>query len=1237
MSFTEFDLLTSPITGNTIIEASAGTGKTYSIEGIYIRFLLQAFENGTIIPEKRLEVKNILVVTYTEAATAELHERILQKVQNTLLGFEQIQRHQSQLKNITKNEAQSSILNVGDELLEELILSYCFDEMDLLFSEQYITDIIDHLKLAVFSFDEAAIFTIHAFCRRLLTDYSLETKVGTEFEMLKDQGELIDGCVNDFWRNQVYGGDSPYSRFFIETFPTPGDIKTYFNKVATRRDVTIHPTPTQSGEEWFKEMELEFQHLKSHWEKEKSALKTLLQSHEGDLNKTYWKNVIPSLDVIDRFFKSDAPLGAHNLKVKSTVIGMNWFFPEKLEAKTKKGKLTPNHPLFEAFELYSDRVEKPKGKLAATFVQTLIKHLDKKKKELGLTSFDDLLLLVQKALTSVETGASLAEKVRNRFKAALIDEFQDTDPVQYGIFHQLFHDHCPLFFIGDPKQSIYNFRGADLFSYFKAVQNASNRQLLKTNWRSDRDLVSAINTIFRGEQQSDQFLYEKQITFTPSKGAETKPVRSFIINGDTPSPFTFWISDGDEEISIGTARQKIMDATVAEIVRLLNAGHIGNAGFDTSLESGGATDTDIRPVQPKDIAILVRKHREAQAFQTALLEKGIPSVMKTTESIFNTDDFSQMLLLLQGICFYNKESRVKAALLTDFFQFTGTGLFELSQDENRWEQVINQFREYHDLWIRKGFYAMIRHFMKNQNLRSKILACEGGERKLTNILQIIEILHKVQLEKKLNISGSIRWMQHMQENAENGEENEIRLETDQDALKIMTLHASKGLEFPIVFCPSSWELGQADKNGTYYHDPDKDHQMTLDFMEEEKGKELAKEERLAEEIRLAYVAFTRAKHLCYTAWCDKIKSSAHFNAKNSCYHHLFLRNQPQNESCQSAFQNLQNRSNGTIQVLELPERTDEIFQGGLCTEEKLERKIFSRILKKSFGVYSFSGLNKRLEQIDVENENDEIIEKPDESEDVTIPGESKEITIHTFPGGTQTGNFFHDILEHCSFANTSAKELSTLAEEKATQYQIDEKWLTTAIEQVEHIRTLPFKSPYEADKTFSFSILPDHQVLKEMEFFFSINNFDQTSLSQVVQKHRGKGLDTILDLLEKIGRTELKGFMTGFIDMIFCHNNRYYILDWKSNKLGPDIGFYTHDYLVESIEHSHYNLQYLIYTVALHKYLKNRLAGYDFEKHFGGVYYIYLRGIENDSTANGVFYDSLQNVKELIKDLAELF
>lgn len=1232
MSFSEFDLLTSPITGNTIIEASAGTGKTYSIEGIYIRFLLQAFEAGMITPEKRLEVKNILVVTYTEAATAELRERVLSKIQNTLLGFELIFRQFKNQESITKDEAEGIIHKVGDEILEMLILSYCFDETEHFFSEKHIKDIIDHLKLAVFSFDEASIFTIHAFCRRLLTDYSLETKVGTEFEMVKDQRELIDECVNDFWRNQVYGGDSAYSRFFIETFPTPETIKTYFNKVASRRDVTISPQPDQSGEEWFKDTEAEFKIHKRYWDKEKEKIKVLLEGHQSELNKTYWKNVLPSFEVIDRFFAGDSPLGANTVKVKSTVIGMNWFFPEKLEAKTNKGKLTPHHPIFEAFEEYSNRVENPKGKIAATFVKSLIEHLDKRKKELGVTSFDDLLLLVQQALTSEDTREPLAEKVRNRFKAALIDEFQDTDPVQYGIFHRLFHDHCPLFFIGDPKQSIYNFRGADIFAYFKAVQDSSNRQLLKTNWRSDRDLVSAINTIFEGEQQKDQFLYEEQISFTPSNGAKTKPLRSFTIEGEQPSPFTFWILDGDEEINIGTARRNIMDATITEIVKLLNAGNEGKAGFVKADEDR----SDIRPVQPKDIAILVRKHREAQAFQTALQEKGIPSVMKTTESIFNTEEFSQMLLLLQGISSYNKESRVKAALLTDFFQYTGSSLFDLSQDEDRWEETVNQFREYHDLWLKKGFYSMVRCFMKHQHLRSRILSYEGGERQLTNILQIIEIIQKAQLEKKLNMTGAIRWMQHMAEGTESGEESEIRLETDQDALKIMTLHASKGLEFPIVFCPSSWELGQSDKNGTYYHDPEKEHQMTLDFLEQEEGKELAKEERLAEEIRLTYVAFTRAKHLCYTAWCDNM-SKRSFKAENSCYHHLFLRNRAKGEECQTEFLNLRNRSNGTIQVLDLPEKTDEIYLKAPSAEESLACESFTRTLKKSFGVYSFSGLNKKLEVLEAQSDNDEAPEQPGDSETIAVPEVSNERTIHTFPGGTQTGNFFHDILEHCSFANTSAEELKNLTEKKAAQYQVDEKWLDVAIEQVEHIRTLPFKSPYEPNKAFSFSMLPDHQVLKEMEFFFSINDFDQESLSRVVQKHRGKGQDTILDLLEKIGRTELKGFMTGFIDMIFCHNDRYYILDWKSNKLGSDIAFYTQDYLVESMEHSHYNLQYLIYAIALHKYLKHRLAGYDFDQHFGGAYYIYLRGIEKDSTAHGVFYDSLQNAKELIEDLAELF
>lgn len=1235
MSISEFQLLESPISGNTIIEASAGTGKTYSIEGIYLRFLLQSFdplETGN----PPLEVGNILVVTYTEAATAELHERILSKIQNALSGFERLEKEIKIAPDLSKEAAEPILKFIDDDFLTKLILKFAFST-DGIYRHDVIGLMIGHLKVAIFSFDEAAIFTIHAFCRRMLSDYSLETKVGTEFEMLKDQSELIEHCINDYWRNQVYG-TSDYSRFFIQLFPTPSKIQDYFLKILNRRDATLIPTIQVSGEEWFNNKKEDFKDLKEKWETQQSDVKALLEQFAGNFKPSYKKGIEDAIAKVNAFFSTNNPFG--NLE------GLVYFSSTKIENGTStknKVKLeSPHHPIFEAFETYQKQVQAPEAQMAAIFGKDLVQELDQRKKTEGLTSFDDLLRLIKEALDSASAGTNLAEKIRHRFKAAMIDEFQDTDPVQYGIFHSLFHGHCPLFFIGDPKQSIYNFRGADIFAYFKAVQAASNRQLLKTNWRSDRDLVSAVNTIFEGDKQLDQFIYQDKISFTPSKGAENKPDRSLIVDGEFPAPFMFWTLKYEEKLKKGDVVKKITEGTVSEIVRLLN-GSIKNEGDlsgdpktgiqETVLENGEKVKK-IRPIYPKDIAILVRTHNEAHDFQKALEKKNIPSVTKTTESIFQTHEFQQTHMLLQGIFSFNRDSTVKAALLTFYYGLSGEALFNLFRDEKEWESTINQFRAYHDIWLRNGFYPMMLKLMEDLNISQTILRFEGGERRLTNILQVIELIHQTQLEKKLNMEGTLRWMKHMIESPNDGGENEIRLETDRDSLKIMTLHASKGLEFPIVFCPSSWQAGSTDKTGIGFHDPVNDDRMTIDLIKSDSAKKLSAKERLAEEIRLTYVAFTRARNRCYTAW-NKNFNIQSFNPKNSCYQHLFHRQEKDFEKSLNA---LKERSGQTIEIADLPEKTEVVYQNLVADGETLSCHSFDRKIKKSFGVYSFSGLNRSLEQLETDKgQDDEIKEKPEDSETVSLPVDPKELSIHSFPGGAQTGNFFHDILEHYSFANTKAETLKTLAENKSKQYQIDPKWLDISIEQVEYIRSMPLKSPYTTGESIVFSKIPDQQILKEMEFFFSIKGLDKASLSQVIKKHRGKGFDTILDLLEKIGTTELKGFMNGFIDMIFCYEDRYYILDWKSNKLGSGIEFYTAPYLLESMEHSHYNLQYFIYTIALHKYLKNRLHGYDFDQHFGGAYYIYLRGIEKGSTKHGVFYDAMKNGKALIEDLAGLF
>ncbi|NQU62958.1 MAG: UvrD-helicase domain-containing protein, partial [SAR324 cluster bacterium] len=689
--------------------ASAGTGKTYTIEGIYLRLLL----------EKKMAVENILVVTFTEAATSELRERIREKIRIALQVFES-----------AKNEIKSD-----EPLIAHLVENSLEPEQSLRV-----------LKTALAQFDEARIFTIHGFCRRELLDHTFESHSRFDTEFIKDQRELLLEIVADFWRSLLYQSTENLTAFLMTHFSDPQKllqlVTPVLNKPLKR---TLTDLEKENRVEMIQRAEEIFKSLSRTWPQSRSELEEILINHPGLNHNPYNRKNVPNwLGEMDKYIESGNPF----------LLPKNFFrFSLTTVSQKFNGKSAPpDHPVFHLCRDLNPLSKSIKILLQEELINYAKEELKNRKQLRNILSFDDLLKNLRDALRG-PMAEKLAERLRTKYHVALIDEFQDTDPVQFEIFDTIFKTAShPVFFIGDPKQSIYNFRGADIFAYLNAQLETDTPYTLEKNWRSDNDLIEAINAIFSFRE--NPFLFEK-IAFYPSSSAGKNLARGFQIDGQPQIPLQMWYVDDEGKTILKPAGlQKVTTAVAGEIARLLNLGLAGRASILVNTSAG---EMDKIAVAPKHIAILVRKHKEAEVLQLALSRLSVPSVINTRATVFNAPEFEEVTTLLQAIAEPASAHRVKRALVTHIMGLNGEQLQQLDTDENGWERILEKFQNYRQTWSEAGFYAMIRRFIRQEQVRSRLLELEGGERKLTNLLHIVELFHEAENNNRFGMTGLLKW------------------------------------------------------------------------------------------------------------------------------------------------------------------------------------------------------------------------------------------------------------------------------------------------------------------------------------------------------------------------------------------------------------------------------------------------------------------------------------------------
>jgi len=1185
------DLAHIETSGLHLIEASAGTGKTWTIAALYILLLL----------ESRLRPEEILVVTYTKAATAELRDRIRARIGETL-------------------ELYTSGRPPRDELERTLIGARATDAAEA----------VKLLTRALYSFDDAAIFTIHGFCQRALLENAFESGSLFDTEMITDQGALVDEVCRDFWRSRIMGEAEEFLELLIGASYTPGRLAEPFKGHYQDPGLTIIPPAGDPDLAPLIDVrDALFHRLAALWRSGRDAITAQLAG--ANLSQTSYKpaQIDSATQALDRWFSGGDG--------KKPCPGLKLFSSDALQKGQKKGSTLPTGPFYDLCQerLDTDRL------IEQAFREKLIQRqtglhawmkteLTRRKRSRNLRCFDDLLLDLHTALESAG-GDRLAASLQSRYRAALIDEFQDTDPLQWRIFSRMAglvatsisgagpgdqgEATYPLFLIGDPKQAIYSFRGADIFAYISAAGAVKDdhQATLDTNRRSVAPLVAAVNSLFQAAE--DPFLC-RAITFKPVASGRDPGHGLLRAGKPLEQPLKFWVyprEDQSAAVNKGEACRTIVRTVAAEIARLL----------DGSVEV--IAKTGRRTLAAGDIAVLVKAHYQADLVQEALRDLGIPSVQHGSSTIFESREALDLLRILRAANEPARERLVREALLTGTLGTSANRVAEYmaeTADDREWEEWLLRFRSLQEAARTGGVISLAEQLLSRCGVRTQALGRIGGERLLTNLLHCVELLHQAEQEQGLGLEGLITWLERSIARKEENETALLRLETDANAVQLSTIHASKGLEYPVVFLPFAWDAPSGRSDQLLFHDQQGILTLDLGSTESEDNKARAAQERAAEAARLLYVAVTRAEFLCYVAW------GGINGAQNSPLFPLLhgrtvtdpkaFKGHP-DPSILSDIQGLDRAAGGLAAVPMPVDDPAPPYHPAQASQRPYSCRSLQQAISSDWRVSSFSGLTAGVERSRQPRDYDALpapaAGTPAE-DPLPRPAGS---TIFDFPRGAAAGTCLHGIFEQLDFSAGDAARIEQVSRSCLLSNGYGAEWLPA----VSRMIVATTEAPLIADAApFRLSQLKPGAWQTELEFFLPVAQLSPERLRQAFDglltpaRHGRFG-----ELLEELQFQQSRGMLHGFMDLVFEQDGRYYIIDWKSNHLGFNGSDYGQDAMTRSMVDHSYILQYHIYTLALDRHLRLHLPGYSYDTHFGGAIYVYLRGLDPAHPGQGIYRD----------------
>jgi exodeoxyribonuclease V beta subunit len=1100
-----FDVRGPLPTGMTILEASAGTGKTYTIAALAARYVAE----GT--PLDRL-----LLVTFTRMATGELRERVRER----LVGVEQ-----------GLGRALAGAAPDGRDEVVQLLADGPVAELALR---------RDRLRRALADFDAATIATTHAFCQEVLGGLGIAGDLERDTVLVEDIGDLVEEIVDDLYVRRFHQRDTP------------------------------------------------------------------------------------------RFGRAEA---SEIARVAVQNIGA---------------------PIVPA----AGEVPETRRRLALAVRD----ELEVRKRRMAVLTYDDLLTRLEQALTG-ERGVAAAAQVRARYGVVLVDEFQDTDPIQWEIVRRAFGGGgATLVLIADPKQAIYTFRGADVYAYLQAARSADARATLDVNWRSDQGLIDAYDTMFAGARLGHEGIVYRHVRAAQANQATRlsgapvdAPLRVRVVHRDEPS---IEVTDGGYARN-ASARAHIAEDLAADVVALLDSG----AQIERRSETGDTVGHDT--VRPGHVAVLVRKNWHAAMIRDALYDAGVPAVINGAGSVFTTAPAREWLRLLEAIERPTSPTRARLAALTCFLGWSTEQA--AAADADAWEEVHHQLHEWSRVLRVKGVASLTETITRIERLPERILRTEDGERRLTDLRHVGQLLHVAAATEQLGTTALTAWIRRRIAEAEQDtgdEDRSRRLESDEEAVQVLTIHRSKGLEFPIVYYPYLWEGGYPPRKPApvVFHDPADNDERKLDVALEgadfSRNKRQQLEEERGEDLRLAYVALTRAKHQAVLWWAGSADSR-----QSALGRLLFARDTdgniasqgrqtPSDASAVARFDALAATAPGCISVERSTLGMPAYWARPPREPAELAAAVFDRALDWRWRRTSYSDITagtydarvaSEPEEADVTDEPSTAMPPPATTATADRGSMATPSLLAEMPVGVHVGTLVHRVLDATDFAagdleSELAKQI-TVAQARR-QVEIGNRDLVVAGLRAAIETPL---GPLLGASRLRDVRRPDR--LDELQFELPLAGGDEPTgrltlgaIAAVLREHLAAGdpLQGYADRLEDPAlRHNVRGYLTGSLDLVVRvpgreGTPRFAIIDYKTNWLGPpgeELTAWHHrpEALAREMQRSHYGLQALLYTAALHRYLRWRLPGYDAGRHLAGVLYLFLRGMSGpdtptvDGTPCGVF------------------
>ncbi len=1110
-----FDLCGPLPQGTTVLEASAGTGKTYTIAGLAARYLAEGIAR----------IDELMLVTFGRAATVELRERVRERLVTAAAAL------------ADPTAARAS----RDDLLRHLALG----------SDAEVDVRRRRLATAVANFDAATITTTHGFCHQMLAGLGIAADVDQDVTFAEATDDLVTDVATDLYLADYGRPDSPE--------PTVSFLTAA--KVASQAvgDPAARLEPTEAED-------------------------------DSEAGTRYW------------------------------------------------------------------------------FAERARKVVAERKRSTRVMDYDDLLVHLRDALTDPQTGDDACARIRARYKIVLVDEFQDTDPVQWAILEQTFHGHRTLVLIGDPKQAIYAFRGADVVTYLLATETSDTKATLGTNWRSDRPLVDAVRHVIGDVALGDPRILVHEVNAAqPGRTLEGTPL-------DVPMrirvvPRSEFGIDAKKQIPVGDVRTFIAEDVAADIVRLLSSG------------AKVVQDDERRPLEPADIAVLVHRNEDGRTVRDALAAVDVPVVLMATASVFLSRAARDWLTLLSALEQPQRPGLARSAALTDFVGWSAERLATAPDEEL--DELSGTFREWAEVLTGRGVAALLETIVATCGLTQRVLSREDGERDLTDLRHIGQALHEAATEAHGGVASLVEWLQHRIADAKGDvdEERSRRLDSDAKAVQILTIHRSKGLEYPVVYAPFMW-----DKYVPSSPDPlllhDASNVRVLDVggpggpgYDDRKAIHL--KEDAGESLRLAYVALTRARCQVIAHWAPTRNTAC------APLHRMLFGERtveaelpetvtvPTDAEARTRLTALADGSGGSICVEPARREALSPLRHEWPKLPELSVRTFDRVLDRTWARTSYSGLTAGLHEqlhpanVATEPESPTVEDEPEVppgdglvSEPVDAVDDRWPVSpMSDLPSGAAFGTLVHGVLEEVDFTTPDVREALVAASEAGGS----ERFLGVPAAELADALLPALQTPLGplADD-LRLADISTADRLNELDFELPLVGGDvptgEATVAQVADLLRRHlpAQDPLAGYADDLGAPilasrRMRGFLAGSIDVVLRVRQpdgtpRYLVVDYKTNRLGAGERLTAWDYRAEAMtramREAQYPLQALLYSVALHRFLRWRQPGYDPSTHLGGVLYLFLRGMCGPDTPAvdgmpcGVF--SWSPPPALVEDLSDL-